>query len=124
MSLGDDDGGSVLPTPSPTASAAPRVEGVAGEWGSTFGPVTLEHDDLDGNDPVDVTGSWIQGPDKFGDITSGTFDPSSGVLEIDYFETWSGGVEGTASFELSEDGDTLTGTYEQPNSRGEWVLSR
>jgi hypothetical protein len=124
MSLGGDDGGSVLPTPTPKASQAPRVEGVAGVWGSTFGDVTLEHDELDGDDPVDVTGSWIQGPDKVGEITSGTFDPSEGTLEIGYTENWEGGVEGTAFFELSEDGDTLSGTYEQPNSRGEWVLSR
>jgi hypothetical protein len=117
------DEASVLPTPSPTASAAPRVEGVAGDWGSTFGPVTLVHDELGGDEPVTVTGTWQQGPDKTGEITSGTFNPAKGTLKIKYTELWSG-VKGNASFTLSEDGDTLDGSYEQQDVRGAWVLSR
>jgi hypothetical protein len=119
------DEGSLLPTPSPTASAAPRAEGpdLNGTWESSYGPVTLVHDAVSGDDPVEVTGSWLQGPDKEGEITGGTFDPKAGTLEITYTETWSD-VEGTATFELSEDGSTLEGSYEQENSRGEWILAR
>jgi hypothetical protein len=123
---GGSDEGPFLATPSPSASAAPRAEGpeIEGEWASTFGPVTLEHGRIsDGLDPVDVTGSWIQGPDKEGEITSGTFDPDERTLEIAYVETWSE-VEGTATFTLSKDGDTLDGTYEQPGARGAWTLTR
>jgi hypothetical protein len=92
-------------------------------WDSTYGPVTLEHDAVAGSDAVKVTGSWVQGPGKEGKITDGTFDPKAGTLEITYTETWSG-TAGTASFKLSEDGDTLDGSYEQPDSRGAWILTR
>jgi hypothetical protein len=116
---------SVLPTIQPEATAEPRAEGdsIEGQWSSTFGPVTLEHGTIRGDAPVDVTGSWLQGPDKEGRITSGNYDPDARTLEIAYIETWSD-VEGTASFELSRDGDTLEGTYEQPGARGAWTLTR
>ena len=67
--------------------------------------------------------SWVQGPDKEGPITGGTYDPDKGTLEIEYYEPWTD-IAGTASFEVSEDGNTLDGTYEQKNSRGDWVLTR
>ena len=125
VTMRGDDGGTILATPSPTEEAVPRAEGLDlnGVWDSTYGPVTLEHDEISGSDAVEVTGSWVQGPDKPGEITGGTFDPEKGTLEITYTETWSG-TDGTASFELSDDGDTLDGTYEQKNSRGAWVLTR
>jgi S1-C subfamily serine protease len=117
---------SLLPTPAATTSAAPRAEGPAieGEWASSFGPVTLEHGRISSDlDPVDVSGSWIQGPDKVGEITSGTFDPGEGVLEIAYTQPWDN-TEGTAVFALSKDGNTLDGTYEQKGVRGAWTLTR
>lgn len=121
---GSDEGG-VLPTAQPTATAPPRAEGdsIEGQWASTFGPVTLEHGRIRGDDPVDVTGSWLQGSDKLGEITSGTYDPAARTLEIAYVETWSE-VEGTATFDLSRNGNTLEGTYEQPGARGAWTLTR
>jgi hypothetical protein len=85
--------------------------------------VTLEHDPLDGDEPVKVKGSWEQGEGKHGEITGGTFDPAERTLEISYVETWTD-VEGTAAFELSADGTSLTGTYEQPGAKGDWVLAR
>jgi serine protease Do len=116
------------PVAAPRVSAivteAPEGPDLNGTWDSNFGPVTLRHEPLDDPDEtVVVTGTWLQGEGQKGKITDGIFDPSQRVLEIAYVESWTG-VKGTASFELSEDGTKLTGTYEQSNSKGDWYLER
>ena len=129
INLGSDDGEEPQRTTSllgGTATATPEAAtpSIAGVWDSNFGPVTFKHRNVDEDlGAVKLTGSWEQGEGKHGKITGGRFNPSKGTVEIEYVETWSE-VEGTAVFELSADGLTLTGTYDQPGAKGAWVLSR
>ncbi len=119
--------GSGTPPP-PNASTQPEStvaldHTIAGTWESNFGPVTIEHAEVQGDDPVDITGSWVQGPGKKGTITSGTFDPAKGNLKFNYVEDWSG-VKGTANLNLSEDANELSGKWSQAGTSGDWFLTR
>lgn len=61
--------------------------GVAGEWGSTFGWVTMEHRPIESDKAVPVTCFYVQQGNK-ALITKGTFDPAKGRLQFEYSEPW------------------------------------
>jgi hypothetical protein len=114
----------VLTPPAATGLVAtPAVSTVGGVWDSDFGPVTLTMGAAQGNQQIPVTGFWVQPDGKQGTIRSGTFDPTSLVLDLTYFQPWNN-AEGTARFTLSADGQTLKGQWVQANAKGDWTMKR
>jgi hypothetical protein len=109
-------------TPAPQAAQMDGVRQIAGAWNSEWGTVVLNVTGVQGN-LVQLSGFWRQGPHKTGQITQGTYDAYSGQLNFSYYQPWNG-MQGTAFFTMSPDGTTLMGGYEQPDSRGNWQLSR
>jgi hypothetical protein len=69
----------------------------------------LEHGRIERNNPVPVTGFWIQGEGMRGVIRSGNYDPATGKLDLLTEETWIG-QRGSVQFTLSEDGNVLDGS--------------
>jgi hypothetical protein len=116
----------------PVAAFAATFQGpggvnLSGQWSSDWGSVLLEHT------PSGVAGTMLQ-PGRVGacpasspgclrQITSGTFDPGSRVLTIAYYQSWNN-ITGSATFQLSVDGNTLTGQFDQPGSTDTWTMRR
>jgi|GEM_PF-4914677 len=111
---------------------------LAGKWSSEFGDVTLRS-----CPGTPVTGFWDEPGKGRGEITEGTFDPSTNQLQFSYSESWIGAdgaagfqAQGKASLQLSEDRATeaavlqsLRGTWDETDkdekpSHGEWTLTR
>src|SRR6185369_6346249 len=61
------------------------INDVVGNWVSEWGPVKFETDKAGV-----VSGSWEEGKNKIGKISSGKFDASTGSLGYDFCETWTG----------------------------------
>ncbi|HEX4592364.1 MAG TPA: protein kinase [Gemmataceae bacterium] len=100
------------------------VAGVAGNWESDWGPVTLEHGSIKVDHSVTVTGSYLVEGDKRGVITQGTFDPVQRTLHFTFAESWWNGT-GSADLRLSADGNKLEGTWRNSNSEsGVWTMIR
>jgi hypothetical protein len=98
--------------------------GIAGEWESNWGPVTLEHAPIADKSTVAVGGYYLAEGDKKAVITKGTYDPGKGRLEFTSSEPWID-VTATADLRLSSDGNKLEGTWS--NSAGEsgvWTMTR
>ncbi|MBI2265502.1 MAG: hypothetical protein HYU64_10070 [Armatimonadetes bacterium] len=100
-----------------------KAPGISGTWKSDWGPVTLQHGAIQGGQPVGVTGHWVQGPDKRGTFTGGSYNPSTGVVTLNYYEPWKK-ISGSATLTLSADGKTLSGTWKQPDGAGSWTMTR
>jgi hypothetical protein len=59
-----------------------------------------------------------------GIVTRGTFDPATRVLHFEFDEPWHG-ESGTATFTMSPDGKTLSGTWTfTTGGGGSWTLER
>ena len=91
---------------------------IAGLWQSDWGPVTLRSDAI-GN----ITGSWDQGKGSLGVIKSGHFDFRTGHLEFSFYQPWNN-ENGFASFQLSNDGLRLAGTWKHSSGSGSWTMTR
>jgi hypothetical protein len=100
---------------------------LSGQWSSNWGAVLLQHGQ------TGVTGTWLQpagmgacpttSPGCLGEFTGGAFDVGTGVLTLAYYQSWNN-TTGSATFQLSTDGKTLTGTWTQPDASDSWVLQR
>ena len=88
---------------------------IAGDWNSNWGKVTFKA----GNP---ITGSWDQGSGKIGQFSKGTYDPSTRILRIYYFQPWNNAI-GWQKFKLSEDSKRLEG---KPDQEGgfHWTCTR
>ncbi len=105
---------------------APRTTGtssVCGTWNSDWGPVTFQCGATQADGSVPITGFWIQGPDKRGQITSGRHIPTTGELRFSYYQHWNNQT-GSALLQNSADGRRLSGTWTQPSGSGSWALRR
>ena len=100
---------------------------LSGSWSSNWGDVLLQHSQ------VGVSGTWAQpagvgacpatAPSCLGQFTSGAFDAGTRVLTLAYYQSWNN-TNGSATFQLSADGNTLTGTFTEPGSSDVWVMQR
>jgi len=107
-----------------TCAFAQSENGIAGKWESEWGTLTFQHSTIAGNQSLSVTGSWEQGNGKIGEIRNGTFDPSRGIIEFSYYQSWNK-VTGSAKFTLSSDGEKLSGTWSQSDGQsGTWNCKR
>lgn len=73
--------------------------------------------------PVHIAGTWRQAPGKWGNITGGTFDPSTGIVTFTYYEPWNG-ASGSARLTLESGATKMTGTWQQTNGSGAWTMWR
>ncbi len=95
-----------------------RVEphDIAGIWDSDWGIVTFKTALAKDKKLFAVNGSYFHGKNETGLITSGTYDPASGVLEFAFEEPWRGKqVKGTGKFTLTIDGKQFKGSYTNVN---------
>jgi hypothetical protein len=110
--------------PESKSHLAEVIRTIDGVWASNWGPVTIKYGPSEGDKPVSISGSWVQGPNMTGIIKSGTFDPVKGVLEFAFDEPWHK-MSGTAVLNLSADGKTLSGTWKFTNGGGgSWTMTR
>ncbi|QBD80647.1 hypothetical protein EPA93_33620 [Ktedonosporobacter rubrisoli] len=85
-------------------------------WSSAWGPVTFT------GTPDHLGGHWDQQGGKQGQITAGSYNPTTGLLIFSYYQTWNN-QHGAAGFLLSASGH-FNGQYVQPNgSHGGWDLT-
>jgi hypothetical protein len=98
--------------------APPRIEDLIGVWDSDFGKVTLET-----NKSGVVSGYWIQGINKKGKITGGTFTPGTRKLNFSITQPWNN-EKGSATFTLSADGTKLDGSWKHSSGNGTWQMTR
>lgn len=101
-----------------------RTDGIAGTWDSNWGQVTFEHDPIEGDKPVEVSGHWQQGPKKTGVFKSGTFDPATGIVKVTYYQNWNF-LKGSAKFKVNKKGNRMDGSFRQALILGgTWILWR
>jgi hypothetical protein len=127
-----------IPRPTPPAGEAPPVRqpplvqpapprfargAICGFWHSDYGDVTFRCPANQEEGPVRITGTWRQAPGKWGQITGGTFDPSTGIITFDYYEPWVD-VSGSARLKLEPGATKITGTWQQTNGSGTWTMWR
>jgi CubicO group peptidase (beta-lactamase class C family) len=108
-----------LAVASPSVAAEPA--GIAGLWDSDWGFITLRTAPEKGKKIISVTGTYVHDKNQTGHITSGTFDPASGILEFAFQEPWRGDkVKGTARLTHSVDGKRVRfkGTTTTINENG------
>lgn len=107
--------------PYPVDTLTPTVN-ISGTWDSNLGQVTLQLWRNDATKAILVTGSWVVG-NNTGIFRSGTFDPQSGILDMQYYQPWNK-AEGTAHFTLAADGKSMKGSWKQGDQQGEWNMTR
>ena len=127
-----------VPRPTPPAGEAPPPRqpplvqpapprfargAICGFWHSDYGDVTFRCPANQEEGPVRITGTWRQAPGKWGTITGGTFDPASGIVTFNYYEPWID-VSGSARLTLEPGGTRITGTWQQSNGSGTWMMWR
>lgn len=97
-----------------------------GTWDSVWGPVTLTHAPPNGDQPVELTGTYtLNGPASI----RGTLDPKTRTFRGRFIQT---AQEGRLQLTLSEDGKSIIGWYdyllnesfEKTQPRSSWNLSR
>ncbi len=97
-----------------------------GTWDSVWGPVTLTHAPPNGDQPVELTGTYtLNGPA----IIRGTLDPKTRTFRGRFIQT---AQEGRLQLTLSEDGKSIIGWYdyllnesfEKTQPRSSWNLTR
>jgi choice-of-anchor C domain-containing protein len=91
---------------------------IAGNWDSNWGPVTITQSPGDGS----ISGSWQQRA-GLGTIKRGTFDPNTKQVKLFFYQPWNG-ENGSASLSMSEDGRTMTGTWQHGFGNGNWIMTR
>lgn len=97
-------------------ASAPNT--VVGNWVSEWGPVVFK-DDGKGI----ISGSWEEGKNKIGKIEDGQFNPSTGELQFDFCETWTG-LKGKAKLKLSTDHNEISGSWTRGKDKGTWKMHR
>jgi hypothetical protein len=129
--------GRVTGVPSPTSTLTPtpvplvpypvetltQTLNISGTWDSNLGKVSLSLWKSDVSKSILVTGLWTVADGKQGLFRNGTFDPQSGILEMQYYQPWNK-AEGTTRFTLASDGKSLKGVWKQGDQQGEWNLTR
>lgn len=108
-----------------TAFAADTaITDISGVWSSQFGDVTLKMDGKDAGGQVVVSGTWDNGGNT-GQIVYGRFVPGTagGVMKLDYYVPGKN-VYGAAEFKLNAAKTVFTGTFNEADQTGSWVLSR
>ena len=96
---------------------------ICGFWHSDFGDVTFRCTSPQDEGPVQITGTFRRAPGRWGTITSGTFDPGTGIVTFTYYAAWVN-VTGSARLTLEPGGTRLSGTWQQPDSNGTWTMWR
>ena len=96
---------------------------IAGVWDSDFGPVTIQHGSTEGYNVVPFSGFWWQGKGKKGSIGNGRYNVFTGQITLEYYMPWNN-TSGTAVWQLSSNGRSMTGSYRQPSGEGAWNLVR
>lgn len=95
-----------------------HVVDVAGIWESPWGLFTLRTAPTERN-KRSVTGVYFSTRDQTGLVKSGSFDPSTGILEFALEEPWwDNDTKGTAKLTLATDGQKLGGSYLKTNKDG------
>lgn len=90
---------------------------VMGTWYSDWGPITFA------GTPDHLGGHWDQDGGRQGQVTAGTYNPTTGLLIFSYYQNWNN-QRGAAGFLLSDSGQ-FNGQYVQPNGgHGSWTLTR
>jgi hypothetical protein len=120
----------------PAAQGGPEgALGIIGRWTSEWGPVVLLHNLITDSQSVAVEGIWQQpggtggcpparpAPGCLGIMEQATYDPTTRVFQLSYYEEW-GDIRGTARLTLAPDGNTLSGTWTQPDYTGTWTMRR
>src|ERR1700722_17330146 len=82
---------------------------IAGSWDSDRGFVFLKTEPIAGKNHLAVTGTYHPGPDQKGVVTSGTYDPATGVLEFSFEESWRKPAKGSARLTIAPNGKHFKG---------------
>jgi CubicO group peptidase (beta-lactamase class C family) len=112
---------SILLLPFTSSSGAAEPAGIAGLWDSDWGFVTLQTTPIKDKKTLSITGSYVHAKDQTGHVTSGIFDPATGILEFAFEEPWRGNkVKGSARLTRSVDGKRVRfkGTTTTVNENG------
>lgn len=117
-SVGFNQGNSWPGGGKPWKKNQPVYRNINGSWNSNFGPVQIQC-----TRSGHVSGYWDQSQGKRGLIQTGSFDPGTGSLWIDYYMPWKN-LKGHANFTLNRSGSVLAGSYQQADGSGNWTLSR
>ena len=96
---------------------------LAVDWASDWGPVTFTANAGGDANAVSFSGYWQQGEKMRGQILEGTFDPRTRKLAFKYYQDWND-QHGHVEMTLSEDGQTLSGTWTQESGSGGWTMTR
>jgi CubicO group peptidase (beta-lactamase class C family) len=108
----------------PTLQAEdPKVQ-IAGYWDWTFGNVFLKTAIVKDKKHLAVTGWYLAGENAEGTITSGTYNPATGVLEYSFEEPWHPGLKGSARYVLSADGKQFKGHSEIADIKNDPIMTR
>jgi len=97
---------------------------LAGTWDTSWGFATLQTTPMKGKRLMSVTGSYVAGKNMTGVIKSGTYDPETRILEINFFEAWQGDSNGAARLTMAPDGNHFKGTFKQGSMSGDLSMSR
>lgn len=94
---------------------APDTANIEGKWTSEWGHVSFKSD---------FTGDWVQ-ENTLGEIKRWNYNSETRELIFNYnYLHNSNPTNGTAKLRLSEDGNTLQGTWTQGNASGNWTMNR
>ena len=107
-----------------SAFSESAIADLSGTWSSNYGPMTWTTVGKDSNNQIILNCKW--GDDgSFGKIVWARFVPKNngGTLKLEYFAPGRNHY-GYSQFELSPDGNTLTGTYYELENQGPWNLTR
>ncbi|QVL33733.1 beta-lactamase family protein [Telmatocola sphagniphila] len=99
--------------------AAEPIDLAAGIWDSDWGYFTFRTTPHKDSKLLSVTGTYLHAKDQTGLLKSGTFDPTTRVLEFAFEEPWRGDkVKGTARLTLGPLGRRFKGTFNLLNENG------
>src|SRR5579872_1329575 len=87
---------------------------ITGVWESEWGLVTLKATPVKNKEVLAVTGHYVRARDQTGVIKSGTFDPASGVLQLNLEEPWND-TKGSARLTRAADGKEFKGHFSKSN---------
>lgn len=106
-----------------TAKSPRNPEMIDGTWDSNMGPVILVARKGESG-KIAVHGEWLPNQGRVGVIQSGTFNPESGTLDVEWYQKWNN-LRGTSKFQLSINGKKLRGSGKNDrNELVDWVLAR
>lgn len=113
----DDANGAVLyvlkrDKPSEAKTAGDLRDSIAGTWSSNWGDATFEHEPVQNNAVVRVTGSLASGTTQTRMPFEGTFDPALGQVVLTFEKGFLPSLTGRGGLKLSSDGSELIGIYD------------